>query len=162
MPVRGTELVIKNIRNFGGGFLKHVNRSMKEVSGMLKEEIQQNISLQDHSLESLRRMGHPYRIVGPGLHHPESYKVHIQSGQLVSSLKQGVQEANIEFMALKAGAWAGVDENIAPHALYVFYGTSKMIPRDFLSPALKAAGPRALVYLKDNLRDAIINFKPEK
>lgn len=162
MPVKGAELVIKNLHSFGGGFLKHVNRGMKEISGMLKDEIRQNISMQDHDLESLRRLGHPYRSGGPGLHHPESYKVHIQSGQLVTSLKQGIEEAGIELGTLKAGAWSGVDENIAPQALYVFWGTSKMVPRDFLSPALKAVGPRAINYLKENLRDAVINFKPEK
>ncbi len=129
---------------------------------MLKDEIRQNISMQDHDLESLQRLGHPYRIGGSGLHHPESYKVHIQSGQLVGSLKQGTEEASIELGILKAGAWSGVDENVAPHALYVFWGTSRMIPRDFLSPALKAAGPRAISYLKENLRDAVVNFKPEK
>lgn len=162
MPVKNTELVIRNIHRFGDGFMKHVNKGMKVISGMLKEEIQQNISLQDHSLESLRRLGHPYRIGGEGLHHPESYKVHLQSGKLVGSLKQGVEEASIDFMTLKAGAWAGVDESIAPHALHVFFGTSKMIPRDFLSPALKAVGPRALIYLQQKLRDAVVSFKPEK
>lgn len=162
MPVKGQELIIKNIHSFGGNFLKHVNKGMKAISVMLNDEIKQNISMQDHDLESLRRLGHPYRIGGSGLHHPESYRIHIQSGQLVGSLKHGVEEANIELGTLKAGAWAGLDENIAPHALYVFWGTSKMIPRDPLSPALKAVGPRALSYLEANLRDAIVSFKPEK
>jgi hypothetical protein len=109
MPVIGADILAKNIRSFGGGFLKHVNKEMKEISGMLKEEIRQNISMQDHDLNALRRLGHPYRIGGEGLHHPDSYKVHIQSGELVSSLKQGVEEASFELGAVKASAWAGVD-----------------------------------------------------
>lgn len=159
MPVAGAEVVIKNIKSFGGGFLKHVNKTMREISEMLKEEVTQNINLTDHSLAELARMGHPYRIGGPGLHHPESWKVHIQSGQLYRSRKSGIEEASIQLGRLSASAFAGVDETIAPHALNVFWGTSKMIPRDFLTPAVNVVKGPALTHLRTNLRDAVINFK---
>jgi hypothetical protein len=159
MPVKGTEVVAKNIKAFGGGFLDHVNKSMKNVSKILDTQVTLNINLTDHSLQELRRMGHPYRIGGPGLHHPTPWKIHMQSGQLFMSKKSGIQEASISGGNLRTMAWAGVDENLAPHALYLIFGTSRMIPRDFLTPALNEAKEPALEYLKRNLKDFVFNFK---
>jgi len=159
MPVKGADVIAKNLKSFGGGFLKHVNRTMQHVSKILDVEVTNNINLTDHSLQELRRAGHPYRIGGPGLHHPEPWKVHMQSGQLFMSKKSGIEEADITGGNLRTRAWAGVDENLAPHALYLIFGTSKMIPRDFLTPALNTAKGPALEYLKRNLRDFVFNFK---
>lgn len=162
MPCRGADVIAKNIERFGGGFLEHVNKTMKSVAQILDDAVKENINLQDHDLQALARLDYPYRIGGPGLHGPEGYKVHIQSGQMISAKISGIKEASINFGVLKAGAYAGVDEMKAPHALYVFWGTSKMIPRNFLDPALKAAAEPAKAVLTQNLRNFVFNFKPIK
>jgi len=86
--------------------------------------------------------------------------VHKQSGQLLSSSIKGIIEADLQGTTLKAGAYAGVHEGQAPHALAVLYGTSKMVPRDFLSPSLENVKQQAADYLTKNLRDAVVTFKP--
>ncbi len=159
MPVKGADVVARNLKSFGGGFLKHVNSCMSHVSEILDKEVISNISLQDHDLRALARLDHPYRIGGPGLHEPENYKVHIQSGQMISAKISGIKEADINSGVLKAGAFAGVDESRAPHALYVYWGTSKMIPRDFLTPALNKTKEPTLAYLTQNLKDFVFKFK---
>jgi hypothetical protein len=160
MPVIGAEVVAKNLKAFGDGFIKHVNKSMVHVSKILDAEVTMNINLADeHTPQELRRLGHPYRIGGPGLHHPTPWKVHMQSGQLFMSKKNGIEEADISGGNLRTRAWAGVDENLAPYALCLIFGTSKMIPRDFLTPALNEAKQPALEYLKRNLRDFVFNFR---
>ncbi len=159
MPVTGGELVARNIKKFGGGFIKHVNKTMQHVSKMLDEEITQNMNLHDHSLAALRRLGHPYRVGGQGLHATEGYTVHIQSGQLISAKKRGIVEGSIEFGELSAKAFVGIDSNKAPHVLHVIFGTSKMIPRPFMTESLKRVREPALALLKSNLKNFVFTFK---
>lgn len=162
MPVTGGDVLARNLRQFGGGFIKHVNKTMTHVAKMLDEEVTNNINLQDHDLAALRRLGHPYRVGGPGLHEPEGYKVHIQSGQMFSAKKSGIKEADVTTGVLRTSAFAGVDASLAPHVLHVFYGSTRMMPRDFLTPALQAAKEPALAFLKSNLAHLVFNFKSAK
>lgn len=160
MPVKGYDIVAKNIRAFGGRFIPHVNKCMIHVSKLLDQAVTNNINQRCHSLYELARLNYPYNIDGPGLHHPQTYWVHIQSGQMMSAKISGIKEADISSGVLKSSAFAGVDAPIAPYVFYVFWGTSKMIPRDFLTPALNVAKEPALTYLHKNLRDFVFDFKP--
>ena len=163
----GADVVAKNITIFHDNFLNHVNRTMETVSIMLDKKVTENMSLVDHDLADLRRLGHPYRIGGEGLHEP-GYQVHNQSGRLLASKRSGIIKASISGASsirgyatkgdLSATAWCGVYERSAFYAPYIIYGTSKMIPRDFLTGSLNEIKDEATAYLKENLRDFVFNF----
>lgn len=162
MLVTGTQTIAKNIKSFGGGFLKHVNTTMGKVSRVMDAQVTLRSSLRDHSLSDLRRLGHPYtsEVKASGLHTPK-WSVHTQSGKLLSSKKSGVEEASISAGVLKASAYVMFDESIAPHALHIVYGTSKMIPRPVLRESGREVADVAYALLKDNLRGLVFNFKGE-
>jgi hypothetical protein len=164
MAVGGAELVINNIKSFGGGFLRHVNKTMTQVKNDLDVEITMSASLMDHSLADLRKMGHPYakRHGLQGMHiHDPNWLVHTQGGSLLASKYSGIDEASVENSKLHAGAFVGLNPNIAEHAPYVIFGTSKMIPRDFLTGSLLKAKDQLVLVIQNNLRDAVLNFKAQ-
>ncbi len=134
MPVKGTDLVIKNIRNFGGGFTNHLNKTMEKARKMLDDEVTKNISLTCHSLGDLRKAGHPYRLGGPGLHDPK-WQVHTQSGEMLRSKSSGTIPARFSGGQFRASAYVAMSEALEYNAA-VIYGTSKMMPRDFLHGSL--------------------------
>ena len=162
MPVLGADVVAKNIKAFGDGFCGHVNKTMEAVDIMLDKKVTENMSQADHSQADLAKLGHPYARrhgeEGSGLHTPY-YQVHKQSGQLLASKRSGIVKADISGGTLRASAWSGVYERGAFYAAYIIYGTSKMIPRDFLTGSLNEVKDEAIAYLKSNLRDFVFNFK---
>lgn len=161
--VKGVDLVAKNIIRYGDGFIRTVNKTMKEVDFVLDKKLEQNISLTDHSLGDLRRLGHPYaaRHGSQGLNiHSPGYQVHKQSGKLLSSKVHGTKNAEITGGKLEASAFAGLDESRAPHALYVVFGTSKMIPRPVLQGTRDEVVPQAIDIIKSNLKNFTFSFKP--
>ncbi len=161
VKVIGAEIVAKNIVSFGNQFINHTNKCMSHVKVMLDTEVTKNMNLEDHSLEELHRLGHPYRIGGPGLHEPTPFQVHKQSGVLLNSKTSGIDEATINLGTLKTRAYVTLDGNIAPYLFYVLWGTSKMIPRDWLTPSLDVVKEPAMGYLMNNLRDLVLSWKPK-
>lgn len=162
MPISGDKLVAENITRFGGGFINHVNKTMKKVSKLLDKQVTFNMSLTDHTLKDLADMGHPYAkrhgSKGMNIHNPY-WQVHIQSGRLISAKSSGVQDAGVKGGRLDAYAYVAIDPNDAPHAYAVIYGTSNMIPRDFMNQSLDQIRDQAGVIINDNLRDIIRRFK---
>lgn len=136
MPTTGADIIARNIIKYRQGFLNAVNETMVSVKEILDQQITLNMSLQDHSLSELKKLGHPYSsrygVRGAGLHEPY-WQVHSQGGQLLSSKKSGLVKADVEAGQLKASAFVKLDPEIAKHALFVVYGTSKMIPRPILT-----------------------------
>ncbi|QGH73024.1 MAG: hypothetical protein [Siphoviridae sp. ctCJE6] len=165
MPVRGHELVARNIIRVGGGFLSTVNQTMESVRDILDSEVTKNISLEDHTLADLRRLGHPYAArhgdKGLPLHDPY-WQVHKQSGRLLSSKRSGTVKASVSSGKLEALAFVGLSESVAPHALFVVFGTSKMIPRPVLAGSrLKSLDP-AVKLIKKRLKDLKFNLEESK
>ena len=162
MPVKGADVVGRNIKSFGGGFLKHVNKTMVKVKVSLDKEVTKNISVADHTQKELAAMGHPYAkrhgLHGSPIHDPY-WLIHTQTGTLLSAKKSGIVEASINGSALKAAAYVGLNEAIAPYALGLIYGTSKMIPRDALTGSLENVREPIKDLLKQNLRDFVFTFK---
>ncbi len=157
MPVKGTDLVIKNIRNFGGGFANHLNKTMEKARKMLDDEVAKNISLTCHSLEDLRKAGHPYakshlgwaKNVG-GLGHGHWWQVHTQSGEMLRSKSSGTIPARFGGGQFRATAYVAMSEDLEYNAA-VIYGTSKMIPRDFLHGSLGSIKGDIYKLIADNL-----------
>lgn len=160
MPVHGAELVSKNIIAFGGGFLREVNRDMEQARYLLDKTIEKNISLTDHSIEGLADMGHPYARRAPQAIHDPGYQVHTQSGELKSGKYSGTDRADISSGRLTARAYVGISESVR-HAFFVVYGTSKMVPRDFLVGSLGEVREQIWQFLKRSLNQAVVSFNGE-
>lgn len=164
MPVTGQGVVADNIVKFGKGFLEHAKKTMVGAVDILDSEITKNISISDHTQADLAKLGHPYASrhgnKGIPLHEPY-WQIHKQSGKLIGSKKIGVTEASVVDGRLQVVGWVGLDESVAQYALYLIWGTSKMIPRDPLSGSLfePEIQNRIKSHLSDNLRDMVFNFK---
>lgn len=156
MPVEGAEIVAKNIVAFGKGFTKHVNKVMTVVSDGLYTKVRANASLTDHSLGDFAELDHPYAqrhgAEGLPIHDPR-WLVHTQSGTLLAAVGKRIQEASIDSGELTAAAICAIDESKAPHAMSVVFGTSKMVPRDFMTGSLNQYQPEADKYIRENLKD---------
>jgi hypothetical protein len=164
MPVSGQDVVIKNLIKYGDGFTKHVNKVMTQVQFILEAKVIENISLRDHSLKDLRSMDHPYATrhgaQGTSPHDPY-YQVHKQGGALRSSEKGWTEPADIRSGQLTASAVVKLDAGIAPHAVFVVYGTSKMIPRPVMEGSKDEVLPTVKNLIRDELKNLTANFKGE-
>lgn len=159
MALVGQKLVAENLLKVQDGFIRTVNKTMKNVADILNKKIEDNISLDDHSLEDLRKLGHPYARRSPvGIHTP-SYQVHKQSGRLKDSQFSGTTNAQVLSGKLEATAYAGLDANRAKHAEYIIFGTSKMIPRPVLEGSKQEVYPQARELIGKNLKNLVSNFK---
>jgi len=119
-----------------------LNRAALESGEKMLQRVRENVTLSDHPLAdfgSKTVMGdgiHPYsrKKPDPGFH-AEDYPqmVHLQSHALFKSIKMRLVSS---VGGQDVGAEVYVDTEIAPHATDVLFGTSKMIGRDFMTPAL--------------------------
>jgi len=162
MPVKGTKIVAGNIIKYGGQFLNTVNGVMKGVELLLDTQVTKNISLTDHSLKDLKDLNHPYASKhgnqGIRIHDPY-WKVHKQSGELLSSKESGIEKATIAARQLTATAFVKLDPAKASHALHVIFGTSKMIPRPVLSGSRDQIIDKAFNLIKSTLKDLTFRFR---
>jgi len=118
---------------------KALEEGIQEAADILEDKIIDNASLTDHSLKDLEKLGHPYARTDPQRIHSPEYQVHIQDGDLVESIGQEkVKPGEIN---------VGVDDAKARHAKFVIQGTSKMVPRDFVTGSLNE--------VEDDMRAAI-------
>lgn len=164
MPVQGADLVSKNIALFGGKFLEEVNKDMETARLVLDKAIEKNITLSDHTLADLKAMGHPYARRSPQSIHDPKYQVHKQSGKMLEGKYSGTKKASVSlFGNLEAQAYVGIKDDVE-HAFHVVFGTSKMIPRDFLIGSLGEVREQLWNTLKRSLKNAVISFngKTEK
>ena len=162
MPVLGSEAVLENIVAFGGRFLKTVDDTMLIAGQTVENRVKVNSSLRDHSLSDLRRMGHPYASrygdQGLSLHDPV-FQVHSQGGRLASSIFMKQEQASFGAGRVRASVSVGYDQNRAPYALYVVFGTSKMIPRNVLDGSLQEVKPNLEKFFQQNLKNAVVSFR---
>jgi hypothetical protein len=159
--VKGADVVMKNMLAFGNKFSEEVNADFRIVEQMLKEAIKKNISLSDHSLADLAALGHPYAANAPQHIHDPDYQVHTQGGGMLSGLFSGTEALSISGGTAVASAYSGIDEAIN-YAIFVLLGTSKMIPRDFLSGSLEEIRTQVFETLRRSLNHVTINFNGEQ
>lgn len=159
--VIGAETIASNILLYTKGFLREVNVDMVKIEKKLKSTIKTNISNTEHSLKDLAKMGHPYSRARPGKVHTPDYIVHRQTGEMLKGLKSGTKAAGLSSGKLKAEAFAGIADNVE-HAKYVIFGTSKMVPRDFLRGSLNEIRKKVFQILKRSLNKTTISFKGKK
>ncbi len=158
MPVTGFETVAKNIIKYQNGFLNSVNRVMKEVKVILDDEVTANMSLKDHSLKDLAKLGHPYGINNTNVPHSPIWLVHTQSGKMLRAKSSDTIDASINGGILKASAFVKIDGADVPYALAVINGTSKMIPRPFLAYSRDKVQEAAYEHIRNTLRNLKVNL----
>ena len=162
MPVHGGQATLENIIAFGGKFLKTVTATMQDAGGILHKQVEKNVSLSDHSLKALKLLDHPYArrhgLRGEKLHDPY-WQVHRQSGEMKDALFLKVEEAKASGTTVAARALVGFEEARAPHALYVIFGTSRMIPRDPLQGSLDQVSDRVANRIRATLKNAVVSFR---
>jgi len=112
------------------------------ASKILHEKMTENISLTDHSLKELKRLGYPYAKREPKKIHEPDWLVHKQKGDLVRSLGVFIRKTPRKFSAK-----VGCDETIAPHVAWIVHGTSKMVGRDFIRGSFEQ--------VKDEIRETM-------
>lgn len=109
-----------------------VKAGLQGAGGAYLEKVKETISLDDHTLEELRKMGHPYatREGAPRVHEDDRL-VHTQSGHLLNSIKK------TEVTQLSGRKYRVNIYSDDPAVQYLIYGTSTMRPRRFHELALQ-------------------------
>jgi len=159
--VIGHATLAKNIVKFTDGFLREVNIDMKKSEIILTKRIKKNISNTAFSLKDLAKMGHPYSVSNPKSVHKPDYTVHKQSGNMVDNIVSGTEGASVKSGGLVASAFAGINDSVE-YAKYVIYGTSKMVPRDFLTGSLNEEKSNLKEILRRSLHAVTVNFHGKK
>lgn len=117
--------------------LRHSKVAVKDAAGpaiiaggeAYRDQVRRYISLRDHSLADLARLGHPYarRHGSIRIHRKKPWQVHRQSGRMVRALRG---------FPITLGGQTGYEVTFnygaAPHAAHVIQGTKVMLPRDVL------------------------------
>lgn len=105
---------------------KAVVTGLEEVAKQYKNQIKKTIGLQDHSLEDLKKMGHPYSVDAPeNSVHGDDRLVHKQEGALYKSIKLEPVE---QTTSRRFTVYVSSDD---PKMPFLIYGTSRMRPRRF-------------------------------
>jgi hypothetical protein len=133
MPVTGFDEWSRNLDAFQKQMRKVMTDATNVASRLVFDEQKGLASAIDHTLEDLRRLGHPYSWHFPaGSLHPD-YIVHTQREEKGESLLQGLQRLPARY---KNGIIRSEIHSHAAHTWHVILGTRRMRPRDFVSAAL--------------------------
>jgi hypothetical protein len=150
--VHNLKVTIKNIVAIGGRAEQYMSEVLDRI--MTKDVWPRwvnHITLEDHSLDDLRRLGHPYAVRFPvdSFLHPDS-EVHRQSGSVAESSRiyatTGSGEASIRLVCT------------SPHYIFLRYGTRYMRMRDPAGAALAESINDIRNRFADEVRDAIVQI----
>lgn len=121
-------------------------KGLREASEIYDAAVVKNVSLTGVSLAEMKEMGHPYAADKPKNVLGDDRQVHIQSGELVDSIKKTKpsQETERRFTVYFSSS--------VLHAAFLMFGTSKMRPRRFHEKAFEDVKDKIWEPLKANLR----------
>jgi hypothetical protein len=145
-------IVLDKIRAVGGGAPAYMSKVLGRVmSDDIWPAYVEHISLQDHSLEDLRKLGHPYaiRFGVDSFIHPDS-EVHEQGGSL--------SESSHIVMASSGGMTSAKIICTSPHYIFLRYGTRFMRMRDPGGAALIEALPKIRKRFATEVKAAIVKI----
>jgi HK97 gp10 family phage protein len=137
----------KPLKRLQEAVTQRINKSVEEMAELLKQRIEKNASLTDHSLDELEKLGHPYAVRNTGRLHNLNYQVHKQSGKLVDNIflrKKGARTYVV-----------GVDESQVPYVGHVINGTRYMVPRDFVGKSLKELNKELKEKIEADLKESV-------
>ena len=124
---------------------KAIKVGLEDVGELYLKAAKKNISLDDHTLEELRKLGHPYSVDGGAKPvHADDALVHEQSGKLKKSLKvTEVSESNRR--------WGVYLTSSVEYMKYLIFGTKTMRPRRFHEKSYKDIKDKVWKPLKEEL-----------
>jgi hypothetical protein len=143
------DIAIEKIRSIGGGAEAYMAQLVRDA---MHEDVWPqwvaHISLNDHTLEDLRKLGHPYstRYGADSFMHKDE-DVHIQSGDLLNAS---------HIVEVRPGVMHLI--NTAREYVFLRFGTSKMRPRDPGAAALRDALPAIKKRFAEGVKNAIIKY----
>ena len=116
------------LKNMGKAAREAAEKVASEAMALeLKKAVERNLSYSDHSLQSLKSLGHPYAKRNPQkLHGAKSYVVHKQSGHMSQSVI--VKRAGTN----KVGLRLQLNYRYGRYFKMVLSGTKKMVGRNVL------------------------------
>lgn len=139
---------------------------LREMAERLHQEVLANVSLTDHTLSDLNRMGNPYGFTNPAQIDEQDYLVHIQHA--TNTGPRGHKAGDDLVTAVKVRIvnqyriLVGIDDEIAPHFRDIFWGTHKakdgsplMRARDPITPAFETVRNELSRLGEDRFRDMI-------
>ena len=126
--VVGTGLMMADYKKISHLTTKAEGMALKAAGRVLHRAVLANISVRDHTLQSLRNMDHPYaKRHGAIQVHPEApYKVHRHTGRMANALYQKTLTGKPVFEEI------GFDYARQKYFRYVLEGTKVMLPRNTL------------------------------
>ncbi len=151
ITISGLRITIGNLTAIGQGAPKYLHDVLLRCLSLdFMPKWMQHVDLQDHSLEDLRKLGHPYasRYGVDSFVHPDEY-IHEQTGDFIRDVH--IEDNNVDGVQLVS---------TSPYYKYLRYGTSVMRIRDPASAALLAAIPAIKQRLAVEIKDAIVKVTP--
>jgi hypothetical protein len=150
--IHNLDIVINKLRSVGGGAPQYMREVLDRA---MREDLWpawiEHISLDDHSLEELAKLGHPYsrRYEVDSFIHPDS-EVHAQTGSFreASSIRntEGPKGPVVQLV------------NTSPHYVFLRYGTRTMRMRDPGGAAMLQALPKIQKRFADEVKQAVIDY----
>jgi hypothetical protein len=150
LHIHEIDVFIKGLTAIGGGAPKYLDAVLWRCMNLDVWPLWiKQISLSDHTLEELRRLGHPYsKIYGKdSFVHPDDV-VHIQDGGLLGGSKIEKSKDGLGWQLI----------NDAPEYIQLRYGTKYMRIRDPGGAALFYALPLIKKRFGDEVKGAIIQI----
>lgn len=133
MKVQGLADLEKNLESFRKDIRRTMTQATNAASKLVFDEMKGLAGSIDHTLEDLRRLGHPYSWHFRGTPPHPDYVVHVQREGHGESLLQGLQRLPARY---QGGVIRSEIHSHAAHTWYVLLGTRRMRPRDFVTAAL--------------------------
>lgn len=137
--VTGVDEVVLKFRALILAVRLQAEENVTRATRHLHREVKKSAGLTDHTLAQLAQLGHPYARRRPQAIHSPSWLVHRQGSRgkrrkrdQGGTLYGAIQTAYEKTPARITGI-VGIEQDQAPHAKWIVYGTSKMISRDFLT-----------------------------
>lgn len=148
----GFRLIIRN-GSLSTELRKAAMVGLAKVAKNYEKEIKKVISLDDHTLEELRKLGHPYAVGATPDFHGDDRLVHQQTGELLRSIKveDPIEESSRTL-------YVAITSN-SPYMPFLIHGTSTMRPRDFPALAYENIKDKYWEPLLDALR---VNFRTQQ
>jgi len=144
--VQGLNVVLSGMKEFGVRAKAGAFTGVIEALKIADEASQKLISAQDHSLEELRIMGHPYSEADPNPPHDDPV-IHVQTGDYLNALTvtppRGFAGSIIEGKVSIEG-----DEKIKKLDGWLQEGTLRMIARPWMEHVVKVFGEEMTAVIK--------------
>lgn len=129
-----------------------IKQGLEGSAEIYLRSVRETISLDDHTLQELKRLGYPYGHEGEPIHDSDA-EVHIQTGELLAHMtKTQVSEDSSRRFSVRF-------LNSVPYLKFLLYGTSRMRARPFHIRAYNLVKPQIWKPVRDKLK--AINYRTE-